>query len=240
MIICPYINPAEISNLYSKCLAYPHMFEKDDKLIGPDLMYEKMWNQTTEDIIILHSDMDIIDPDWYVKLEEYVKKYPKTGMFGLKLLYPARDDKGNFYIQSAGGKFVDGIPKHFGSGVDLETRVVWGQPETDIGQYDFVRKVAWTTFGGVYIRRELLDQVGNFDRDYSWSYNRDVDYCLKARRLGWDIYQVPIPLLHFESRDVKKIRNAIRNAQEARNLEILRSKWGSSEYYQTIDEKINE
>ena len=112
--------------------------------------------------------------------------------------------------------------------------------EADVGQYDFVREVAWTTFGGIYIRRQVLDSVGDFDPSFEWTYKRDVDYCLTARENGWKIFQVPVPMYHFESKDVKRIRTESNVQAEQRNMNRLLTKWKGSEFYKTIDVKIND
>ena len=107
-------------------------------------------------------------------------------------------------------------------------------PEVDTGQYDEVRKVAWTTFGGLYIKREVLDEVGNFSPEYEWTYNRDVDYCLRTRKLGYEIYNVPVKMLHHESKDNKRIRNESKVKMEMRNLETLKKNWKDTEWYKTL------
>lgn len=245
-IICPYIFENEITHLKnaSMDIDVEFIFEEDSARIGADLMYQRLWKRVSpNDVIILHSDMDFVDgvATWYTNLLSYVNKYPEAGLFGCKLLYPLKDSKGDKLIQSAGGKFLeDGKPDHFGSGIDVFSQKTFKEVEPDLGQYDFVREVAWTTFGGIYIRRQVLDQVGDFDPDYEWSYNRDVDYCLKAREKGWKIYQVPTSLYHFETKDVKRIRTKSNVEAETRNLATLISKWKGSEFYRTLDMRVND
>lgn len=247
-VIIPYLHEEEVSNLRDKLYNIPCIIERDDNGIGSDLMFEKLWNKCDTDIIILHSDMSPLEKDtdnkWYFDLCELAKQdtFKNAGMLGCKLLYPAKDDNNNYYIQSAGGKFTNGRPDHFGSGIDISTQKTFKEPEADIGQYNNYRKVAWTTFGGVYIRRGVISQVGNFNRRYSWTYNRDVDYCLRARQLGWDIVQTPISLIHFESRDNRQLMNINPkfNHYWAHNLKTLQSLWMDSPFYHSIDEVIYE
>lgn len=245
-IISPYIFDQEIEYLKSKCyfLDINCIFEKDISRIGCDLMYQKLWKKANpDDVIILHSDMAFVDtPEiWLKDLLYYVNKYPEAGIFGCKLLYPGKIENSQV-IQCAGGQFdEEGNPTHFGSGLEMFSNKVWKTPELDNGQYDKVREVAWTTFGGLYIRRQVLDDVGDFDPTFEWTYNRDVDYCLSAREKGWKIYQVPVPLYHFESKDVKRIRTQENSNAEARNLERLKKKWqNKKEFYSTINININD
>jgi len=244
VVIVPYIFENEIQELKNKLnFSYiDYICEVDSSRIGPDMMYQKLWKKTDRDIVILHSDMFPLDEDvnnnWYVELINYAKKYPEAGIIGSKLLYPAKADN-KFLIQYAGGKFnKHGNPDHFGSGLDLFSNQRAKELEKDLGQYDFVREVAWATFGGIYIRRELLNKVGDFDSSYEWSYNRDVDYCLTARSKGYKIYQTPTALLHFESKDVKRIRTVEMVEKETRNLIRLKNKWQNTEFYKTVDKRI--
>jgi GT2 family glycosyltransferase len=245
-IITPYVFEEEIKHLKDASINIDadFIFEEDSARIGCDLMYQKLWKKANpNDVIILHSDMDFLDSieNWFESLISYVRRYPEAGIFGCKLLYPLKNKEGRNLIQCAGGKFSEtGNPDHFGSGIDVFSQKTFKQIEPDIGQYDFVREVAWTTFGGLYIRRQVLNDVGDFDPSFEWTYNRDVDYCLSAREKGWKIYQVPTPLYHFESKDVKRIRTQSNVDAEQRNLNRLLIKWKGSEFYKTLDTKIND
>lgn len=240
-IITPYVFKNEITD-FKKQLPWgvPSLLEEDTSKIGPDMMYQKMWNSCETDVFIMHSDMGIHPEgdDWDEKILDYVDDFPEAGIFGLKLLYPHKLN-GKEIIECAGGKFKDdGTPDHFGSGFEMYTQSVFKELEVDEGQYDSVREVAWYTFGGIYIRREVLDTVGNFDPMYRWSYNRDVDYCLEVRKAGWKIYQLPIPMYHFQSKDVKRIKTQENAEAEAFNLNLLKEKWKDSELLKTVDNII--
>ena len=49
-------------------------------------------------------------------------------------------------------------------------------------------------------------------------------------------------LIHFESRDNKKIKANDQNKVKAemRNLQTLKEKWENTEFYKTLDEKVND
>jgi len=241
-IITPYINPKEIKKHKEHYWEYDIYYEQDTAGIGPDLMFQKMWNKfPDDDIFILHSDMFMKDTDWLSKVLKYTNKYPEAGMFGCLLLYPLKDEKGDYFIQSAGGKFTDGKPDHYGSGIVVENKSTFKEElETDTGEYDSVREVAWTTFGGCYIRRSFINAVGSFSPEYEWAYNRDVDFCLAARSVGQKIYQIPVRIMHSESKDAKiiKANDQSKVQMELRNLNKLIDKWSGSKLYKTIDNKI--
>jgi GT2 family glycosyltransferase len=242
-IITPYINELEITKHKQMFWEYDVYYEQDIAGIGSDLMFQQMWNKFPEqDIFILHADMTPHHEGWFEEVLNYVEKYPEAGMFGCLLLYPAKDDKGNFYVQSAGGKFTNSRPDHYGSGISLESGSTFKtELEIDTGQYNKVREVAWTTFGGCYLRRSFINTVGGFSPEFEWTYNRDVDFCLTARQRGQQIYQIPIRLLHHESKDNKQIKAANPNMvhMEFRNLAKLQTKWANSDFYKTLDREIN-
>jgi GT2 family glycosyltransferase len=239
-IITPYVYEQEISQHKDMFWELDVHYEQDEAGIGSDLMYQKMWNKYPEDdIFILHADMTPHHDNWFVEVLDYVKKYPEAGMFGCLLLYPAQNEQKQFYIQCAGGTFTNGNPDHFGSGLVLENSSTFkNNLKLDTGQYDIVREVAWTTFGGCYLRRSFLNTVGNFSPEYEWTYNRDVDYCLTAREAGEQIYQIPVRLYHHESRDNKRVKDQSKANMEARNLETLKSKWANSKFYKMLDKEI--
>ncbi len=243
-VICPYVFEGEIGRVKQGYWELPFMFERDDSRIGSDLMFEKIWKQCDGDIIIFHADMAHKEEDeptlWFEELCDYADKYPEAGLIGAKLLYPARNDDEHFWIESAGGMFDSETnnPTHFGSGLDMETQQFFKTPEADTGQYDCVREVAWTTFGGVYIRRKVIEDVGDFDRSFEWTYNRDVDYCLSARKNGWKIYQVPTTIMHLQSQDNKRVATQENRQSESRNLQRVKDKWQETEYWKTINKEI--
>ena len=79
-IICPYVFPEEIALLQDKLWNLDCIFEQDVSRIGSDMMYQKLWKQTKDDIIIIHADMQPLEHDdnnqWYDDLINYAKKYP--------------------------------------------------------------------------------------------------------------------------------------------------------------------
>lgn len=249
LIVVPYINNQEISELKNR-LGYklPIVYWEDKSRIGSDLAYQTLWNTYPDrDIIILHADMLPLPEDnennWYYSLCAYAKQFPEAGILGTTLLYPAKDKDNNYYIQHAGGRFLNGEAIHFGGGLELHSSRSSKELETDKGQYDKkVREVSWVTFGGVYLRRSAISSVGNFDPSYYWTYYRDVDYCITARKLGWKIYQTPVKLLHFEGKDNKRIQSSDRTKLEKWNInhKIFTDKWAGSELLTTLDEIVYE
>lgn len=249
IIVCPYLDSNSIVNL-KQSLGYklPVHFWQDTGKIGSDLAYQYLWNlHKDKDIIILHTDMLPLPDDksnqWYDNLLGYVKNSAQTdGMFGMKLLYPAKTSNNKWLIQHAGGRFtIDGDPGHFGVTTPSENTKTSGryESEEDLGQYDTFREVSWVTFGGLYIRRSLISAVGDFDPRFFWTYFRDVDYCLSAREAGFRICQTPVPFLHAESQDNKILQqqNPTLSRKWGLNRQIFFEKWSKDKLI-TINKEI--
>lgn len=239
-IITPYVFKNEIEQHKKEFWDLDIYYEQDIAGIGSDLMFQKMWDKFPEhDIFILHADMSTHHDGWFEEVLQYVNRYPEAGMFGCLLLYPEKYE-GSYIIQSAGGKFTNDIPDHYGSGFNSDTKQYRKILELDENQYNDVREVAWTTFGGCYIRRSFIESVGKFSSEYEWTYNRDVDFCLTARKNGNKIYQIPVRLLHHESKDNNRIRavDAAKYEIESRNLQTLVTKWRGTEFYTSLNRSI--
>ena len=216
MVICPYVYDEDRLQVIaafelddSAAQHFPIYFWKDEHLIGPERAYAHCWNQFPDrDVIIIHTDMRPMPDDkqnnWYDALCTKAEQLPDAGLIGCDLLYPLRSPSGHWYAQCAGGYFKDGRVTHFGGGVSLADNSATAAAYEYDDRFAKVRKSPWVTFGGVYIRRETIDMIGDFDTRYLWAYVMDVDYCLEATIRGQRIYQVPVNLLHEESTTSKK------------------------------------
>jgi hypothetical protein len=193
------------------------LFQDKEKL-GPERSFEFCWQQCPDrDVVILHSDMRPLPSDktnaWWDKLLKYRDCLPDAGMIACNLIYPKKDHRAP-KVQYAGGTFINGV-------IDYHR----GRVPKDV--LDRVRIVDWVTFGGVFVRRELLEACGSFDRRYRWAYVMDVDYCFEARLRGFLLYQVPVWLSHEESRTT---RDALDNDPAAQaavelNRQAFYDKW---------------
>jgi N-acetylglucosaminyl-diphospho-decaprenol L-rhamnosyltransferase len=56
------------------------------------------------------------------------------------------------------------------------------------------------------LTREALEDVGPLDEDF-FMYCEEVDWCLRARKRGWEIYQVPAArVIHHGGQSTSKFR----------------------------------
>ena len=227
VIICPYLHAHEADEIALKFgLREPHgrkldfFLWQDSNGLGPERAYQHCWDQFPDrDVIILHSDMSPTPNDrfnrWYDLLLEYRRKLPRAGMLACNLLYPVARMGQSRRVQCAGGTFREGKIGHLtGDGVSAET-------------LRRVRRVDWVTFGGVLIRRELIQACGAFDDRYRWAYVMDVDYCFEARLRGFGLFQVPVALQHEENRTTRELWEANPRLYEhiSDNYELFYEKW---------------
>ncbi len=226
VIICPYLNPEDRTQFErafgtneERGKRLPIFFWQDIQRIGPEAAYQHCWSQFPDrDVIILHTDMAPLPNDqtnaWYDELLRMAGKLKDAGAIACDLLYDKPTPEGERLTQCAGGTFDDGAISH-----------IHHTPYDD--EYGHIRRAEWITFGGVYLRRAALDMCGSFDDGYQWAYVKDVDYSLEMRKRGWNLYQIPVALLHEENRSTKPYLEQIEYQQKvAGNYEYFYKKWG--------------
>jgi GT2 family glycosyltransferase len=136
------------------------------------------------DVVLLNSDM-IALPGWLASLQFAASRQDNVGIVGAKLLY--RDQT----IQFAGTVRNLGAPEWFDHryrfrGFD------WGPANTP-------QNVLAVTGACMYVKRELIDQIGPLDPSYPMAYE-DVDWCLRAWEAGYRVLYWPTACLyHLES-----------------------------------------
>lgn len=121
--------------------------------------------------ILLNQDTRVY-PGW-VRAIVHAFADRTTGIVGCKIYYP--DGK---TLQHTGGHLrrpdLNGI--HFSHG------------DADEGQGDQSRPVEWVTGAAFAIRRRVIDAIGYLDEGFWPGYYEDVDYCLRARAAGWQVW----------------------------------------------------
>ncbi len=161
-----------------------------------------------DDLILWHADMYATE-GWYEKLMSYLAFKPTFDIMGMKLVYP------NGTIQHYGG-FLRKL-KNYGIGFHPHQFCL------DIG-LDKPLECPFVTWGGVYIKKEVIKKIGKIDEKYFQTYYGDVDYCFKAHQKGFKIGVVPVTIIHEESLDNKKNKEEL-NKILFHNEEYFKAKW---------------
>jgi len=142
---------------------------------------------TGKHVLLLNNDVEVIDPQW---LREMVSclAYPRTGIVGVRLLYPDRS------LQHAG--VIVGLSGLAGHWHHRKPQDFPGP----MGRLNVRQSLSAVTGACMLISRDCLDAVGLFDEAaFAIAYN-DIDYCLRAAKLGFRIVWTPFAtLIHHES-----------------------------------------
>ena len=135
--------------------------------------------------IFLNNDTEVIASDWIEQMLGICQRQ-EVGVVGAKLYYP--DDT----IQHAGVIIGEYGPQHMFSKF----------PKGDgwsFGLLNMPLNLSAVTAACMMTDSELFKLLNGFDESFSIAYN-DVDYCLRARELGFAVIFSPyVELYHFES-----------------------------------------
>lgn len=165
-------------------------------------------HSTGEFVCLLNNDV-VLQPGVLPEMLRSMQEKPQVGIVGAKLLFPQGT------IQHIGVIFdAFGIPRHLG----------WGQPDSPgYGPANRSELFDAVTFACVLIRREVWDAVGGLDTAFHFNFE-DIDFCLKARKLGWRCFVNHLAkAYHFESQSSKH-RQTFEHSV-VRNLKIFRDRW---------------
>jgi GT2 family glycosyltransferase/glycosyltransferase involved in cell wall biosynthesis len=136
------------------------------------------------DVVVLNSDV-VARRHWLATLQYSSREANYVGIVGAKLLYP--DGK----IQFAGTVRNLGAPQWF----DHRYRF----KPANFGPSTIAQPVLAVTGACMYLRRSLIDEIGEFDERYPMAYE-DVDYCLRCWQSGHRVTYAPTAVLeHRES-----------------------------------------
>jgi GT2 family glycosyltransferase len=136
------------------------------------------------DVVVLNSDV-IARPHWLAALQYSSREADYVGIVGAKLLYP--DGR----IQFGGTVRNLGAPQWF----DHRFRF----KPARFGPAQIPQPVLAVTGACMYLRRSLIEQIGEFDERYPMAYE-DVDYCLRCWQAGRRVTYAPsAELEHRES-----------------------------------------
>ena len=131
---------------------------------------------TGEVLLLLNQDI-VAQPNWLEPILHRLQQDPGIGIVGCKLLYPDGS------VQHAGGYLVE---------PPCEGR--HHRDDAAANTIDFVTGAAFA------IRRACWQAVGDFDEDFYPAYFEDVDYCLRAKQVGYGVvYEKQSVLTHHES-----------------------------------------
>ncbi len=166
----------------------------------------------SEYIVFLNNDVEVISPGWIEAMLEFVQR-KDVGAVGARLYYP------NEKIQHAG--------------VIISMGGVAGHPHCNFpkdshgyfGRITAIQNFSAVTAACLMIRKEVFDEVGGFDGEYSHAFN-DVDFCLKIRQKGYLIVYTPYAeLYHHESLSRGYEDTVEKKMRFKKEIDCFQTKW---------------
>lgn len=127
-----------------------------------------------EYIATINNDTEA-DKEWIARLVRTMEQDPCTGSCASKMLrYYDRDiiDSAGIVVYQNGNAYDRGVQ------------------EKDVGQYDSKDEIFGACAGAALYRRQMLDEIGLFDKDY-FAYFEDVDLSFRMHLFGWKCIFVP-------------------------------------------------
>ena len=132
-------------------------------------------------LFLLNSDAEV-EAAALRTLVVYADDHRQAGVIGPKLLNP------DGTLQPSGAKFP--TPASTVASL-LGLQRLTGRPRYGTKRdYDRPAEVDEVSGAAMLIRREVIRQVGGLDEGFAWGYE-DVDFCLRAKRAGWQVHYVP-------------------------------------------------
>jgi GT2 family glycosyltransferase len=131
-------------------------------------------DQGADWVFVLNEDT-ILDNECLSLLVEAGERDKKIGILGPMVYHHDEPD----VIQSAGGE----LGPHW-EAYHLE------QDEPDTGQHTHPHEVRWISGCGIFVRREVIQQVGMIDERYFY-YWEETEWCLRAGSNGWKVVHIP-------------------------------------------------
>ena len=183
--------------------------------------------------VLLNSDVEV-SPGWLEPIIELLKAEEKRAACQPKVL--SYHDKKLFEYAGAAGGWIDSLGYPFARGRVFETC------EEDLGQYDQVEEVFWTTGAAMVIKSKCFHQVGGFD-DYFFAHMEEIDLCWRLQLAGFKLYCCPQSVVYHVGGGTlpkgasKKTYLNYRNNQImlAKNLPFL-EKWWKIPFRMALDQ----
>jgi GT2 family glycosyltransferase len=151
----------------------------------------------------------ILNPDTLVsgnaidELVRFMDEHPQVGVCGPRLVY------GDGSFQHAAYRFPSLLQTLF----DFWP-INWRLTESrSNGRYPRRLYEGGTPFpvdhplgAAMLLRQQVIEQTCGFDLDYRM-YVEEIDWCMRVKRVGWDIYCVPsAEIVHFEGQSTRQVR----------------------------------
>ncbi|QDL91225.1 glycosyltransferase family 2 protein [Paroceanicella profunda] len=178
----------EVAALYARLRGRIRVLRHDAPFNFSAMVNHGLEAATGEALLLLNNDIEVTSPDWLAEMCACLAR-PGTGIVGPKLLFP------DGTLQHAG--VVTGLGAGHAGHPDAGSP---GAALGPMGRLTHRRRLSAVTGAAMLISRACLEATGPFDAArFGIAYN-DVDFCLRARALGFGVTWTPHAVLtHHES-----------------------------------------
>lgn len=139
-------------------------------------------------ILLLNNDIEVL-LGALVKMIQFMDANPQAGAVGGKLFYPSMTHQVGFNLRRF-PRLIDSIIEIFGMDklwpTNPFTKRYWMLKE----DFNKVLSVEQPAGACLLVRREVIEKVGLLDEGF-FSWYEDVDWCLRIKKAGHDIFFLP-------------------------------------------------
>ncbi|NIR51403.1 glycosyltransferase family 2 protein [candidate division KSB1 bacterium] len=141
-------------------------------------------------VLFLNDDTVTLDSNWLDKLVDTCENNPKVAACQPKLLSLVNRDEFD-YAGAAGGLMdVFGFPFALGR--------IFFTIEKDQHQYDQASNIFWASGTAMFVKKSILEQVGNFDEDF-FAHMEEIDLSWRIHLTGQDVVSVPDAVVYHKA-----------------------------------------
>lgn len=136
--------------------------------------------------VLLNSDVEVTS-GWLKPLIRYMDDNPDVGSCQPKIM--AYQNRKYFEYAGAAGGFIDKFGYTFCRGR------IFSHIEKDIGQYDNIADIFWSTGACMVVRAEVWRRCGGFDGDF-FAHMEEIDFCWRLHKAGYRVVCVPDSIVY--------------------------------------------
>jgi GT2 family glycosyltransferase len=135
----------------------------------------------TEYFILLNSDVEVT-PGWTEPLISFMEKNRDTASCQPKILSWLNRDC--FEYAGAAGGYIDKYGYPFCRGR------IFSKVEKDLGQYDSVKEIFWSSGACMIVRADAWKKCMGFDNDF-FAHMEEIDLCWRFHKTGYKVCFIP-------------------------------------------------
>ncbi len=145
--------------------------------------------------------------------------YPRVGIAGSKIYFaPGYEYHLDNYTKNQQGKVL----WYAGGLIDWDNMYSShrGVDEIDHGQYNAIGKTEFITGCSMMISKEVFEKIGFFDERF-YLYLEDVDFCLRAKQMGYKLLYVPQSIIWHNNAGSSAVGSQLHQYYMTRNRMLL-------------------